>query len=102
MKAMEKLVRDGLVRYIGVSNFSVAQMREAQAALSKEEIVSNKVEYSPVDRGVEEEILSYCEREKLTLIAYSPLGQGRVARGHGSHFKVLAESVARAGRTQTS
>src|SRR6266481_6310427 len=95
MKAMEKLVRDGMARYIGVSNFSVDQMREAQAALSKEAIVSNQVEYSPVDRGVEEEILPYCEREKLTLIAYSPLGQGRVARGQGGPFKVLDEIAAR-------
>jgi len=101
MKAMEKLVRDGLVRYIGVSNFSVAQMREAQAALSKEEIVSNQVEFSPVDRGVEEEILPYCAREKLTLIAYSPLGQGRVARGQGGPFKVLDEIAARLGKSRS-
>src|SRR6266516_6713006 len=52
MKAMEKLVRDGSVRHIGVSNFSVIQMKEAQAALSREEIVSNQVEYSLVDRSV--------------------------------------------------
>src|SRR5437867_9181481 len=76
MKAMEKLMQDGMVRHIGVSNFSVAQMKESQAALSREEIVSNQVEYSLVDRAVEEEILPYCQREKLTLIAYSPLGQG--------------------------
>src|SRR2546422_963553 len=88
MKAMEKLVRDGMVRYIGVSNFSVAQMKDAQAALSREEIVSNQVEYSLVDRTVEEEILPYCQREKLTLIAYSPLGQGRIARGRGGPFKI--------------
>jgi diketogulonate reductase-like aldo/keto reductase len=101
MKAMEKLVRDGLVRYIGVSNFSVAQMQEAKAALSKEEIVSNQVEYSPLDRAVEDEILPYCEREKLTLIAYSPLGQGRIARGQGSSFKVLDEIAARFGKTRS-
>src|SRR3989442_2727961 len=95
MKAMEKLVRDGLVRYIGVSNFSVAQMREAQAALSKEEIVSNQVEFSPVVRGDEEEILPYFAREKLTLIAYSPLGQGRVARGQGGPFRMLDRIAAR-------
>ena len=89
MKAMEKLVRDGLTRFIGVSNFSVAQMKEAQAALSKEDIVSNQVEYSLVDRAVEKEILQYCQREKLTLIAYSPLGQGRIARGRGEQFKIL-------------
>ena len=100
MRAMEKLVRDGLVRYIGVSNFSVDQMKQAQAALSKEEIVSNQVEYSLVDRAVEEEILPYCQREKITLIAYSPLGQGRIARGRGGPFKVIDEVAARLGKTR--
>jgi diketogulonate reductase-like aldo/keto reductase len=101
MKAMEKLVRDGMVRYLGVSNFSVAQMREAQAALSKEEIVSNQVEYSLVDRAVEEEILPYCQRQKVTLIAYSPLGQGRIARGRGGPFKVLDEIAERVGKSRS-
>jgi diketogulonate reductase-like aldo/keto reductase len=101
MKAMEKLVVDGLVRYIGVSNFSVDQMREAQAALSREEIVSNQVEYSLVDRAVEEEILPYCQREKVTLIAYSPLGQGRIDRGRGGPFKVLDEIAERLGKSRS-
>ena len=101
MKAMEKLVQDGMVRYIGVSNFSVAQMGEAQAALSREEIVSNQVEYSLVDRAVEEEILPYCQHQKIMLIAYSPLGQGRIARGRGGPFKVLDEIVARLGKTRS-
>src|SRR5437899_12105662 len=82
MKAMEKLVKDGVVRNIGVSNFSVVQMKEAQAALSREEIVSNQVEYSLVDRAVEETILPYCQRAKITLIAYSPLGQSSISEGN--------------------
>ncbi len=101
MKGMEKLVLDGMVRYIGVSNFSVAQMRDAQAALSREEIVSNQVEYSLVDRTVEEEILPYCQREKLTLIAYSPLGQGRIARGRGGPFTIVDEIAARLGKSRS-
>ncbi len=101
MKAMEKLVREGLVRHIGVSNFSVDQMKEAQAALSGEEIVSNQVEYSVVDRSVEEEILPYCQREKLTLIAYSPLGQGRIARGRGGVFKMVDEIAASLGKSRS-
>ena len=101
MKAMEKVVRDGLVRFIGVSNFSVPLMKEAQAALSKEEIASNQVEYSLVDRAVEQEILPYCQREKLTLIAYSPLGQGRIARGRGGQFKILDETATRLGRSRS-
>jgi diketogulonate reductase-like aldo/keto reductase len=101
MKALEKLVRDGLVRHIGVSNFSVAQMREAQAALSREEIVSNQVEYSLLDRATEREVLPYCQREKLTLIAYSPLGQGRIARGRGEPFRVLDEIADRARKSRS-
>ena len=101
MRAMEKLVREGLVRYIGVSNFSVEQIREAQAALSKERIVSNQVEYSIVDRAVEEDILPYCQREKLTLIAYSPLGQGSIARGRGGVFRVVDEIAARLGKSRS-
>jgi len=101
MRAMEKLMQDGMVRHIGVSNFSIAQMRDAQAALSREEIASNQVEYSLVDRSVEEEILPYCQREKLTLIAYSPLGQGRIARGRGGPFKIVDEIAARLGKSRS-
>ena len=101
MRAMEKLVRDGVVRYIGVSNFSVNQMKEAQTALSKEEIVSNQVEYSLLDRAIEKEVLPYCQREKVTLIAYSPLGQGRIARGKGGPSKVLDEIAERVGKSRS-
>jgi diketogulonate reductase-like aldo/keto reductase len=95
MKAMEKLVRDGKIRHIGVSNFSVDQMREAQEALSREKIVSNQVEYSLVDRSIEPDVLPYCQKEGITVIAYSPLGQGRIPRGHGGPFKVLDEIAAK-------
>jgi len=79
MSAMEKLAKDGSVRYIGVSNFSVAETAEASASLERSEIVSNQVEYSLSDRRIEADILPYCVREKLTLIAYSPLNRGHIA-----------------------
>ncbi len=78
MGAMEELVRDGKIRYIGVSNFSVEQTNEARDALSKSELASNQVEYSLKNRAAEANILPYCEREKLTLIAYTPLARGKV------------------------
>jgi len=79
MSAMEELVRDGAIRYIGVSNFSVAEAKEAAHALSKNDLASNQVEYSMSNRYVEPEILPYCAREKITLIAYSPLARGQIA-----------------------
>ena len=100
MRAMEKLVSDGLTRYIGVSNFSVEQMREAQQSLSHEKIVSNQVEFSLIDRSVEARILPYCQKEGLTLIAYSPLGQGKIPRGKGSSFKVLDEVAGKSGKSR--
>src|SRR3989442_1831974 len=100
MKAMEKLVRDGLVRYVGVSNFSVEQMREAQESMSRERIVSNQVEYSLVDRGVEAEIVPYCRKEKITVIAYSPLAQGGIPRGKGGAFRTLDEVASTLGKTR--
>jgi diketogulonate reductase-like aldo/keto reductase len=78
MSAMETLVDEGAIRYIGVSNFSVAETGDARAALSKNDLVSNQVEYSLGNRHVEGEILPYCEREKITLIAYSPLARGNI------------------------
>jgi diketogulonate reductase-like aldo/keto reductase len=78
MSAMEQLIREGLVMHVGVSNFNVSETDAARAALPKSEIVSNQVEYSLTNRYVEPEILPYCVREKMTLIAYSPLAQGNI------------------------
>jgi len=78
MAAMEKLVADGSVRYVGVSNFSVKETEEAKASLAKNEIVSNQVYYSLTHRDVEADVLPYCERENVTLIAYSPLDRGSI------------------------
>src|SRR3989440_1127358 len=100
MRAMEKLVGDGIISHIGVSNFSVEQMKEAQESLSHEKIVSNQVEFSLIDRSVEAGILQYCQKEGLTVIAYSPLGQGKIPRGRGSSFKVLEEIAERLGKSR--
>ena len=79
MSAMETLVREGAVRFIGVSNFSVAETDEARDALAKEDVVSNQAEYSLTNPHAESEILPYCVKEKMTLIAYSPLARGQIA-----------------------
>lgn len=100
MKAMEKLVKDGKTRYIGVSNFSVEQMKEAQVSLSREKIVSNQVEFSLIDRSIESRILPYCQKEGLTVIAYSPLGQGKIPRGRGLDFEILDELSGRLGKSR--
>lgn len=78
MRAMEQLVFQGKIRYIGISNFSVEQTMEAQEALAKNEIASNQVRYSLTSRSIEQNLLPYCEKEKIAIIAYSPLDGGRI------------------------
>lgn len=80
MKAMEKLYRDGKIRYIGVSNFNLRQLEEARQCLSITDVVSNQVEYSLYKRDIEKELLPYCTRSGITITAYRPLGLGNISR----------------------
>lgn len=73
MRAMEELVKQGKIRYIGVSNFSLEQLKEAQEALSTHEIVSNQVRYKLRDREIEKDLIPYCKKEKITVVSYSPI-----------------------------
>ena len=75
MHAMAELVDAGKIRFIGVSNFSIDQLKEAQKALGKRQIVSNQVRYSLIDRTIEAGLLQYCQEHHVTVIAYSPLGR---------------------------
>ena len=81
MRAMERLLKEGKIRYVGVSNFSLKELREAQVAISEDEVVSVQVEYNLFDRAIENSILPYCKSEGMTIIAYSPLNQGEIASG---------------------
>jgi len=77
MRELDTLVRDGLVRNLGVSNFSVEQVEEARSHLSHCDIVSNQVHYSLLEREPETEgLVEHHRREGIAIIAYSPLEQG--------------------------
>ncbi len=99
MSAMEELVRQGKVRHIGVSNFSVRQTREAKEALAKIELASNQVEYSLLDRSIEADLLPYCQKEQVTIIAYSPLARGNIPKLRGGRATILDEIATKYGRT---
>jgi len=91
MRAMEKLVDDGKVRYIGVSNFSLSQTKEAEEALSKYELVSNQVEYSLKVREIEADLLPYCDKNRIVILAYRPLAHGALANPSGKLKAVIDE-----------
>ena len=104
MRAMEALVAEGKVRYIGVSNFTVDQMKEAQDALKQNDIVSNQVLYNLADREIEDSILPYCQENGITIQAYSPLAQGKLSSlaffWRSKAMKVLREIASETGKTQ--
>ena len=78
MGAMEGLIRDGKLNHVGVSNFDLGQIQGAQSALPKSELASVQLDYSLVHRNIEGDILPYCTSQKIALIAYYPLGHGKL------------------------
>lgn len=76
MKALEGLHRAGRIRNIGVSNFAVRDLEEARSLLSRTDIRSNQVRYNMLQRDVEAEVVPYCKREGIAVLAWSPIGKG--------------------------
>ncbi len=91
MGAMEDLVDQGKVRFIGVSNFTLPELKKAQACLRKHKIVSNQLKYSLIDRTIERELLPYCRENGLTVIAYSPLANKFLKLLEADQSGVLSE-----------
>lgn len=91
MRAMRELVRRGLVRHVGVSNFDVGQMEEARAALGDVPLACNQVLYNLRDREIERDVLPWCEKHRVAVVGYTPLARGgfkrdvveRIAERHG-------------------
>jgi aryl-alcohol dehydrogenase-like predicted oxidoreductase len=68
----KEAVEAGMIRFIGVSNFSLEQIKRARDTV---EIVSVQNQYNPWHRDPESDgVLEYCESEKLTFFSWSPLG----------------------------
>jgi diketogulonate reductase-like aldo/keto reductase len=94
MKAMEKLVKDGKVRFIGVSNFSLEQMKIAEEALTNNSLVSNQIEYNLKNRKIEESLLPHCENNHVAIMAYSPIAGGALANPCET-LKAVMEEISR-------
>lgn len=78
-KALNELIEEGLIRYLGVSNFDLIQLQKA-IELSHTPLVTNQVPYSLYDRKyVNNGILAYCQDKGILLTAYTPIEKGRVS-----------------------
>lgn len=77
-RALNKLVRDGKVKHLGVSNFDLKLLKQAQS-LSETPIITNQVPFSISDRSyVKNGMLDYCQQNDIILTAYSPVDQGKL------------------------
>lgn len=76
--AMEELVRQGKIRHWGVSNFAVVDMQELHALPGGDGAVVNQVLYNLMRRGIEWDVLPWCETRGTVVMAYSPVEQGRL------------------------
>jgi diketogulonate reductase-like aldo/keto reductase len=98
MRAMEKLVDDGLTRFIGVSNFDVPQVRAAQQALRHHRLAANQVLYHLGDRGIERKLIPYCRAEGIAIVGYSPFGsRGGFPKAKSAGGRALREVAERVG-----
>ena len=100
-RALNQLVREGLVRHVGVSNFDVRLLEQARAE-SETPLFTDQVPYSLTGRTyVRNRVLEYCQQNDILLTAYSPFERGRlrgrtilrsIAEAHAasSHQIVLA------------
>jgi aryl-alcohol dehydrogenase-like predicted oxidoreductase len=79
LRAFDDLVRQGKTHYVGVSEWTAAQIEEAlQVAddMGFDRIISNQPQYSLLWRVIEAEVVPLCEREGIGQIVWSPLAQG--------------------------
>jgi aryl-alcohol dehydrogenase-like predicted oxidoreductase len=102
MDEMANLVDSGIIRAVGVSNFSANRMRKAHEALGERGIplAANQVHFSLVKRSIESNgVLEAAKELGITIIAYTPLGQGSLT-GHLHKNPELLEEMPRFRRSR--
>ena len=76
--AFEELRGAGKIRHYGVSNFDVDDLDELAKAAPKARSAANQVQYNLSHRGIEWDLVPRCRKDKAAVMAYCPLGQGRL------------------------
>ena len=92
LAAFDKLQRDGKIRHHGVSNFDTDDMEEWTALKGGETVAANQILYNLSRRGPEFDLIPWCRQRRIAIMAYTPLGQGRLLGNRG-----LVEVAARHG-----
>ena len=79
MKAMDYLIEKKMIRFIGVSNFNIEQLKEAQK-YSKNRIVANDLKYHLWAKDIDKKTVEYCQNNDIMVIAHKPFGRGLISK----------------------
>ena len=99
IRAFEELVRAGMIRSWGVSNFAVGELEGVLAIAGEGRISCNQVLYHLEERSIEHEVVPWCERHGVAVVGYSPFGSGRFPSARSRGGRVLAEIADGRGAT---
>jgi diketogulonate reductase-like aldo/keto reductase len=94
LAGFERLQRDGKIRHHGVSNFDRGDMEEWTRLDAGKSVASNQILYNLTRRGPEFDVIPWCQQKTISIMAYSPIEQGRML-GH----KALGDVAAKHGAT---
>ncbi|MCZ8516410.1 aldo/keto reductase family protein [Paenibacillus filicis] len=97
LRALDDLVRQGKVLYVGVSEWTASQMAEAHAIADRlllDRIVANQPIYNMLNRYIEKEVIPYGERQGIGQVVFSPLAQGLLTGKYSSASDYPADSRA--------
>ncbi|MBN2551677.1 MAG: aldo/keto reductase [Spirochaetales bacterium] len=88
LRAMASLQEQGLIRYCGVSNFTVEQLQRARRVAP---IVSNQINYNALNRSAEKRMIDYCRRERIAVISHSSLAKGILSGKYAPDHEFAAD-----------
>ncbi|MGM1048022.1 MAG: aldo/keto reductase [Bacillota bacterium] len=100
LQALDDLVKEGKIRYIGCSNYAAWQLAKAHgisALYHLRRFESVQPEYSLITRGIEQELIPFAQSEQVGVIVYSPLGRGILSGKYRSGEAPPSESRLAAG-----
>jgi diketogulonate reductase-like aldo/keto reductase len=82
LEGFQQLQRDGKIRHYGVSNFDRADIAEWAALKGGDTVAADQVLYNLAHRGPEWDLFPWCREHKVAIMAYTPLGSGRMLGNH--------------------
>lgn len=103
LRALDDIVRQGKVRYIGCSNFAAWQIAKSHGIserMNLEKFVSVQPQYSLLAREIEDELIPFCESEGVGMVVYSPMARGMLSGKYKGSNDVPADSRAAHGETR--